>query len=199
MWHKKDRERNVVPEGLHGLDKQATWSFSKADRWVYGHGTFCVVSHKTPVVCLFQWMRNSDNEAKRFKQQIWRHGKSIKYACMDSKADDERLYTVLKKRLGVQLLTSPRKNMNKSPRRKKMIKELKAKRFRKIFKRRSTTVEPMQGLIADIFSLERAWMRGNKNNRWLFAAMGVAVQMAQLNALKSDRSTWDIKNDVLGY
>jgi hypothetical protein len=39
-------------------------------------------------------------------------------------------------------------------------------------------------------------MRGNANNRWLFAAMGVAVQTAQRIAFAL--STWKIKNLVLG-
>jgi len=56
----------------------------------------------------------------------------------------------------------------------------------------------MQGLIKDIFDLDRCWMRGNKSNRWLFAAMGITVQMHQLTAFKEKRSTWKIKDEVLG-
>jgi hypothetical protein len=41
-------------------------------------------------------------------------------------------------------------------------------------------------------------MRGSENNRWLFAAMGIAVQMAQWNAYKHKGSTWEIKSEVLG-
>jgi hypothetical protein len=56
----------------------------------------------------------------------------------------------------------------------------------------------MQGLIKNIFELERCWMRGNENNRGLFAAMGVAVQMHQVRAWEAGRSTWTIKQEVLG-
>jgi len=41
-------------------------------------------------------------------------------------------------------------------------------------------------------------MRSEKNNRRLFAAMGVAVQISQLAAYRKNRSTWRIKDDVLG-
>jgi hypothetical protein len=41
-------------------------------------------------------------------------------------------------------------------------------------------------------------MRGNDNNRWLFAAMGLAVQMHQLIAYGNKKSTWHIKEQVLG-
>jgi hypothetical protein len=56
----------------------------------------------------------------------------------------------------------------------------------------------MQGIVKDIFDLERCWMRGEQNNRWLFAAMGLTIQMHQLDAFKKGRSTWNIKEQVLG-
>ena len=56
----------------------------------------------------------------------------------------------------------------------------------------------MQGLVKDIFELDRCWIGGSQNNRWLFAAMGLTVQMHQLEAYKQKQSTWNIKEDVLG-
>jgi len=41
-------------------------------------------------------------------------------------------------------------------------------------------------------------MRGNENNRWLFAAMGLTIQMHQFEAFKQGKSTWIIKEQVLG-
>lgn len=41
-------------------------------------------------------------------------------------------------------------------------------------------------------------MRGNENNRWIFAAMGVAVQVAQRIAYQQNQSTWVVKALVLG-
>jgi hypothetical protein len=41
-------------------------------------------------------------------------------------------------------------------------------------------------------------MRGNANNRWLFAAMGVAGQMHQYRAWQAGRSLGAIKAEVLG-
>jgi len=41
-------------------------------------------------------------------------------------------------------------------------------------------------------------MRGDKSNRWLFAAMGIAVQIAQRSAYLNGSSTWNIKEEVLG-
>lgn len=198
VWHQKQKKQGIVPKGLTGIDKEATWGKSGADGWIYGHGAFSLTSHKIPILGIFQWMPNSGNEAKRLEQEIVKYKNIIKKVFMDSKADDQELYFTLKKRSHIQLVTKPRKGMDKSLERKKMIKEMLTLRNQKDYQERSTTVEPMQGLVADIFELERCWMRGNANNRWLFAAMGIAIQMAQWKAWENQRSTWDIKQEVLG-
>jgi hypothetical protein len=70
-----------------------------------------------------------------------------------------------------------------------MVKVLKQRKNQRLYKQRRYTVEPMQGLIKDIFELERCWMWGKENTRGLFAAMGVAVQMHQYLAWEASRST----------
>jgi hypothetical protein len=71
-------------------------------------------------------------------------------------------------------------------------------KHKKIYWERAYKVEPMQGLVKSIFELDRCWMRGDDNNRWLFAAMGLTIQMHQLQAFKKGHSTWNIKEKVLG-
>jgi hypothetical protein len=71
-------------------------------------------------------------------------------------------------------------------------------KHKKIYRERAFKVEPMQDLVKDIFDLNRCWMRGNENNRWLFAAMGLTIQMHQLEVIKQGKSTWNIKEQVLG-
>lgn len=198
VWHKRQKQRGVIPKGLRGVDKEATWGKSRADGWVYGHGTFMLAPHQIPIVGIFQWMPNSGNEAKRMEVEIIKYRSLIRKVCMDSKADDQKLYFRLKDEHYIQLITVPRKGMDKTECRKRMIREMLTLQNKKDYKERSTTVEPMQGLMKEIFELETCWMRGDENNQWLFAAMGIAVQMAQWNAYKQKRSTWNVKSDVLG-
>jgi len=198
VWHKKDKDKGVIPKGLRGVDREATWSKSAAKNWIYGHGTFMLTPFDIPIVGIFQYMVNSANEAKRMHTEIVKYARSVKKVFIDSKADDQKIYYDLKKNYHIQLITKTRKGMDKTDSRQQMIKEMSAKQNQKDYLKRSTTVEPMQGLMDDIFDLDRCWMRGNDNNRWLFAAMGIAVQMAQLKAYKQKRSTWKIKTDVLG-
>ena len=79
-----------------------------------------------------------------------------------------------------------------------MIRQMLTHKNRMDYRKRAITVEPMQGLVKEIFDLESCWMRGDASNRWLFAAMGIATQIAHWNAFKNCTSTWKIKQDVLG-
>lgn len=198
VWHKQAKAAGEVPKGLTGLDKEATWGKSKTDGWIYGHGTFCLTSHGTTVVGLFLWMPNSAHEGKRLGAEIPVFANLLETVCMDSKADDEKMYSDLLEEYGIKLLTVPRAEMDKSERRQRMIQEQMKEENRKIYRQRGVTVEPMQGLLKDLFDLENCWMRGNRSNRWLFAAMGVAVQMAQHEAQQKKKSTWKIKEAVCG-
>jgi len=202
VWHHKQKARGQVPKGLRGLDREATWSFSRADGWVYGHGTFCLCSHpqngQPPVLGRLVWMPNSAHEGKRLPLEVAPFQGRLKIVCMDSKADDLALYEHLKQHLKMQLLTAPRAGMNKSPERRRMIRQMSGRFHHMIYRQRSKTVEPMQALMKDIFGLDTCWMQGDRSNRWLFAAMGVAVQIAQRLAYRQRRSTWHIKHDVLG-
>lgn len=202
VWHQKHKEQDVVPCGLRGLDRDATWSYSRADGWVYGHGTFCLCSHaqngQPPVLGRFVWMTNSASEAKRLPQEVAPYKGQLQFVCMDSKADDLSLYEYLEQQLKMQLLTVPRDGMDKSPQRQRMIRQMSGRFHRMVYRQRSKTVEPMQALVKHLFDLDTCWMHGDKSNRWLFAAMGLAVQIAQRLALRHKRSTWDIKHDVLG-
>lgn len=122
----------------------------------------------------------------------------MKTVCMDSKADDQTLYALLKRQHRMPLLTAPRRGMDKSPARQQMIREMRTPPHRKTYKQRATTVEPMQGLVKELFELETCWMRGDVSQRWLFAAMGIAVQIAQRRAYRRGTSTWNIKEEVIG-
>ena len=198
VWHRKHQRQGIIPKGLRGLDTDGTWSYSKSDGWVYGHGTFCLVACKHRMLGTFKWMRNSGNEAKRMWLETGKLKGLITTVLMDSKADDKDLFREFHRQRHMLLLTTPRKGAAKSPARQRMVKVLKRSKNQQLYKQRGYTVEPMQGLIKDIFELDRCWMRGKENNRWLFAAMGVAVQMEQYRAWQAGRSTWAIKPEVLG-
>jgi len=198
VWHRKHQQQGIMPAGLKGLDTEATWSYSKSDGWVYGHGTFCMVACGHCMLGAFPGMRNSANEAKRMWLETGKLQGRMTTVLMDSKADDKDVFRELRRQRGIRLLTTPRKGSAIRPERQRMVKVLKQTRHQHLDQRRRYTVEPMQGLITDIVDLETCWLRGQAPNRWLFAALGVVMQMHQYRAWQEGRSTWAIKQEVLG-
>ena len=198
VWHRKHQQQGIMPAGLKGLDTEAMWSYSKSDGWVYGHGTFCMVACGHCMLGAFPGMRNSANEAKRMWLATGKLQGRMTTVLMDSKADDKDVFRELRRQRGIRLLTTPRKGSAIRPERQRMVKVLKQKRHQHLYQQRRYTVEPMQGLITDIVDLETCWLRGQAPNRWLFAALGVVMQMHQYRAWQEGRSTWAIKQEVLG-
>ena len=95
-------------------------------------------------------------------------------------------------------VTFCRQHMDKSQKRRQMIVDMHQLRHIQIYIERNYRGEPMQGPVKEIFDLNRCWMKGSNSNRWLFAAMGLTVQMHQLIAYRSQKSTWQINEQVLG-
>lgn len=77
------------------------------------------------------------------------------------------------------LVTTPRTNSAHTVARQQMINALNQPPDCGLRQQRGQTVKPMQGVIKEIFALERCWMHGSWNNRWLFAAMGGTVHIHQ--------------------
>jgi hypothetical protein len=117
---------------------------------------------------------------------------------MDSKADEQALFREFQRQGGMQGLTTARKGADKSPARQRLVQLLHQRKNKGVYKQRRYPVEPLQGLVKDILELERCWMRGKENNRWVFAARGVAVQMHQYRAWQAGCASGAIKQEVLG-
>jgi hypothetical protein len=198
VWHTKHKAQGLLPERLRGVDQEATWSKSRSDGWMYGHGSFCLVSHNPCLLGAFKYMRNSAHEATRLWWETGQLRGLVTTVIMDGKADDQALLAEFQRQRQMTLLTTPRSNSNHTEARQRMIHVLNLPKNRQLRRQRGQTMEPMQGVIKDIFALDRCWMRGHRQNRWLFAAMGGAVQRHQARALKAHRSTWKIKQEVLG-
>jgi hypothetical protein len=92
VWHRQHQQQGLIPAGLPGLDTEATWSDSKSDGWVYGHGTFGMVAWTRRILGAFKWMRNSANEANRLWRETGKFQGLITTGLMDSKADEKDVF-----------------------------------------------------------------------------------------------------------
>jgi hypothetical protein len=198
VWHSKHKAQGIILARLRGMDQEAAWGKSHCDGWVYGHGSFCLVSHSPCVLGAFKYMRNSAQKATRLWLETGHRRGMVETVMMDGKADDQDLFAEFQRQRGMTLLTTPRKESDHTAERQQMINVLNRPQNGRLRQPRGQTVEPMQGLVKEICALERCWMRGHCHNRWLFAAMGVAMQLQQAKAFKGHCSTWKIKQEVLG-
>jgi len=99
-------------------------------------------------------MPNSNNEAKRLYIEAQHYAFILDYLVMDSKADDQKLFRALKEQYNIHLVTSPSKKEDKTEGRRQMIAAMSSKECQRYYKERSQTVEPMQGLVKEIFDLD---------------------------------------------
>src|SRR5215510_5647137 len=136
-WHRNHQEHGIMPKGLTGLDTAATWSYSKSDGWVYGHGPFCLVACKHRLLGAFKWMRNRANEAKRMWLETGKLKGVITPVLMDRKADAQDLFRAFQRQRGIRLLTTARKGADKSPARQRMVQILKQRKNKRLYKQRS--------------------------------------------------------------
>jgi hypothetical protein len=198
VWPRQPQQQGIIPEGLHGLDTEATWSDRQSDGWVYGPGTCGRVAWKHCLLGPFKWMRNSGHAATRRWLETGQLTGLLTTVLRDSQADDQAWFFERQRQRTIRLRTTTRNGQDKRPKRKRRIKVRQKQTNTRLYKQRSYTVEPMPGRVQDIFELERCWRRGHENHRWLFAAMGVVVQMHQYRAWTEGRSTWAIQQEVLG-
>jgi hypothetical protein len=165
---------------------------------VYGDGSFGLVSDRPVVPGACKAMRNRAHEAKGVWLETGPLKGVVKTVSMDGQADEQALCCAFRRPRGMTPLTGPRRNSAHTAKRRAMIRRLNRPRSQRPYGERAQTVEPMPGVVKEIVGLERCWRRGHRHNRWLFAAMGVAVPRHQAQALNEHRSTWKIESGVLG-
>jgi hypothetical protein len=198
LWHAKPKAQGIIPDGLRGVDQAATWGKSHDAGWLDGQGSCCLVSHRPWVLGAFKSRRNRGHEANRLWLETGQLRGGIETVMMDGQAADTDLFAECQRQRGMTLRTTPRNNSDHTTERRPMITVLHQPQNRRLRTRRGQTVEPRQGLVTDSFARERCWRRGHRHNRWLFAVMGVTVQMHQARALKRQRSVWKMKQEMLG-
>jgi hypothetical protein len=199
VWHAKHTAPGIIPDGRRGVDQEATWSKRPRDGWVYGPGSCCVVSHAPWMLGAFTDRRHSGHEATRLWWETGPLRGVVETVMLEGKADAPAVLAEFQRQRGMTLRTTPRQHSDQTAARPQMINVLNRPQNRRLRQPRGQTVEPMPGVVKDLFALERWWMRGHRHNRWLFAAMGVTVQMHQARALKRQRAVWKIKPEVLGW
>ena len=189
QWHHGDRKAGRVPEGLCGVDRESTWTFSKHHGWVQGY-SYEVVVTAGKGVSVFPLLASVDranlSEHVSFGDKIEHLPGGTRHVLADSGYDNdsfgERIeWTQDQRRTGRRFLC-PRnlRNVRRgkrpppaiaglSPRRRHRLQRLafyQSRAGERLYSRRARSVEPFNEWFKSSFELDRqAWHRGLANNR----------------------------------
>jgi hypothetical protein len=144
------------------------------------------------------WMSPAGQATNRMAQAVITSDGLITQICLESKAEAQALDGEFKHNARMALVTVRRQGKALSALRPPRSHHLLTKHNQPAATARSPTVEPMQGVGAAIVARERCWRCGEIHTRRLWAAMGVAVQLAQGTAWKPKRATCHVPSAVRG-
>ncbi|HVT26962.1 MAG TPA: transposase [Lacipirellulaceae bacterium] len=188
LWHKSDRNKNRIPKGLRGVDRDSDWGCSKHDGWVHGY-SFEVVVSATKNSPVFPLLASADTASA--KETTTFHGKiddlpaTMKNVVADSGYDSNHIaerieYSAEDRRTGRRFLCPENKRGSKDKRARKAVEPrneshrrrlarrhfYRSRRGKAIYRRRSQTVEPFNEWFKSLFELQdRVWHRGLENNQ----------------------------------
>jgi len=200
LWHKRDRQRNRIPKGLHGVDLDSTWGYSQHDGWVQGYSFEVVVA--APVgSTVFPLVASVDTasvkETQTFADKLEELPKETDYVLADSGYDSNDLaerieYDQEDQGTGRRFLCPENRRGSKRPatapppaprdtshcRRLARRKFLQSRQGKRLYARRGQTVEPFNDWFKSLFELDqRVWHRGLDNNRTQMLAALFAYQL----------------------
>jgi hypothetical protein len=187
QWHAKDRKANRIPTGLRGVDRDSTWSFSKHHGWVQGYSYEVVVT--ADVGTILPLLASADtacvSEHASFGPKIDHLPKSTRHVLADSGYDNndygDRVEQGEKGRpTGRRWLCAPNprhgdpasdRGLRISERQARQRRQARSafyqsRRGRRLYRRRSQSVEPFNDWFKSLFGLDHTvWHRGLGNNQ----------------------------------
>lgn len=187
QWHARDRKANRIPAGLHGVDRDSTWSFSKHHGWVQGYRYEVVVTADRGTI--LPLLASADtacvSEHVSFGPKIDHLPRSTRHVLADSGYDNndygDRVERDAKRRsTGRRWLCAPNPRSGGAgsdrglriserqarQRRRTRLAFYQGPRGRRLYRRRSQSVEPFNDWFKSLFGLDQTvWHRGLGNNQ----------------------------------
>ncbi len=176
LWHKKDREKGHIPKGLRNVDTESMWGFSPTRRWVQGYKGHAVttadpLSDIIPTDSDLTCANVADNiPAPSFIKQL---PVSTKYLLADGIYDDQKLIAQCEQRKNSKYITRRlvvpiEIKKHTPPHRRQYGLWFASPSAQRIYRQRSTSVEPFWERLKRLFEIEPIWKKGKKFAAALF-------------------------------
>jgi Transposase DDE domain len=165
VWHKKDRAAGRVPDGLHGLDRDADWIYSAYHGWVYGYKAHVTVSVAPTTVrtVLSATVTGSACESHVLQRQLPDLPPTVATLLLDAGYDAADLLTDCATR-GIHAIAPLAKPVGRTtpPDRRDRAAFLASPHGKALYKRRGSTIEPYFDTLKDFFHLDPLPIRGKR-------------------------------------
>jgi hypothetical protein len=201
LWHKKDREKGIVPKHLRNVDRDSEWGYSRYKGWVQGYAIhlLCSATPGFPPVPLDADAATANvPENKIFESMIDHLHDTTKYIVADSGYDDRTLTEKCELRkngkyITRRLIVPMEKYKHSASYRLPYIRFFKSERGQRLFRLRKITVEPLFDILKSLFSLEPVWMKGKRNVQPLLLLAVLAYQLLILFNFVNGRPASHVK------
>lgn len=196
VWHKKDKATGIVPEGLHGLDREADWIQSTYHGWVYGYKAHVTtsVSSATVRVVLDATVTGSVCESHVLEDRIDTLPPMLETLLLDAGYDDGDLIDRCAQR-GITVLAPLSKPIGRSTSqtRRDRAAYLVSDAGKAWYKQRGTSIEPFFATIKDLFDLDPLPVQGKtKASAFILLALYAWNLIVLFNFL-NDRPLGEVK------
>ncbi len=166
VWHKKDKEAGIIPEGLHGVDTQADWIQSTYHGWVYGYKAHVSISvaPTTVRVVLGATVTGSACESHVWQVRVKDLPPLVRTLLLDAGYDDGDLITTCAL-CGIEVLAPLSKPVgNSTPKaRRDRAAYLASPQGNARYRQRGESIEPFCATIKDFFPLDPLPRQGKTN------------------------------------
>ena len=196
VWHKKDKEAGIVPEGLRGLDREADWIQSTYHGWVYGYKAHVTtsVSLTTVRVVWDATVTGSACESHVLDNRIDTLPPTLETLLLDAGYDDGDLMDRCAQR-GMTVLAPLSKPVGQSTpqARRDRAAYLASDAGQAWHKQRGTSIEPFFATIKALFDLDPLPVQGKtKASAFILLAL-YAWNLIVLFKLLNDRPLGEVK------
>lgn len=197
VWHKKDKEAGIVPEGLRGLDQEADWIQSTYHGWVYGYKAHVSisVSPTTVRVVLDATVTGSACESHVLQTRLSNLPLTLDTLLLDAGYDDGTLIAKAAER-GITILAPLSKPIGEStPQdRRDRAAYLHSPPGKARYAQRGTSIEPFFGTIKDFFCLDPLPLQGKSHAATFILLALYAWNLIVLFNFLNDRSLGAVKS-----
>jgi hypothetical protein len=166
VWHKKDKQAGIIPEGLHGVDTEADWIQSTYHGWVYGYKAHVSISvaPTTVRVVLGGTVTGSACESHVWQVRVKDLPPLVRTLWLDAGYDDGDLITTCAL-CGIEALAPLSKPVGKTtPQdRRDRAAYLASPKGKARYQQRGSSIEPFFGTIKDFFHLDPLPRQGKTN------------------------------------